>query len=154
MTIESDLAKGSPLRFSFDEIPAHVKKQAAVKLIRSATFHPAKEGGSYKGTVVFCDSDFLVQDVRNEKQTAIVHRRSDLDFADNNLRWRAERRNIDRALIQVHYQAKDATPTQTAKVYNWNPGRELQREFQRIYKEVQRAMGKGSSAKKSGTAKK
>lgn len=147
MTTESDFVKSSPLRLSFDEIPAHVKKQAATKLVGNAEFHPAKEGGSYKGAVIFCDSDFLVQDVNNERRTAIVHRRSDLDFADNNLKRRVERSNLDGALIQVYYQAKDATPTQAAKVYNWNPGRELHREFQRIYREIRSAKGKDSNAK-------
>lgn len=153
MTTETDRAKSSHLRLRFDEIPAYVKEQTATKLVGNAVFHPAKEGGSYRGLVIFHDSDFLVQDVSNEKRTAIVHRSSDLDFGDNNLKWKADRGNLDGVLVQVYYHTKDARPTRSAKVYSWNPDRDLQREFQRTLKEILRAKNDPSSGR-SDVAKK
>lgn len=120
----SKQSKAGPERFSRDEIHPHIKEQASKRLVPGAEFHPAREGGSYKGPILYADNNFIVQGVGKDKDSAVVHRRSDLELVTSNLKWREENNRLGSTPIQVHYKGEKGAPSQSAKAYNWNPERE------------------------------
>ncbi len=113
-----------PERMTRDEIHPFLKEQAGKRLVPGAEFHPAREGGSYKGPVLYADKNYIVQGVGKDKDSAVVHKRSDLELVTSNLKWREENNRLGSTPIQVHYKGEKGVPSQSAQVYNWNPERE------------------------------
>lgn len=120
----STSAKAGPERMTRDEIHPFLKEQAGKRLVPGAEFHPAREGGSYKGPVLYADKNYIVQGVGKDRDSAVVHKREDLELVTSNLLWREENNRLGSTPIQVHYKGEKGAPSQSAKAYNWNPERE------------------------------
>lgn len=122
--------------FKQDEIPVEVKAFINNRLGNDANgnpitndknepakinIFPAKEGGTYKGTVILNNADFVVQSV-GTGQTAVVHRKSDVELQGKPLQNRDQSNSLHGADIQVFY-TKDK-----AKAYPWNKEKDLEKK--------------------------
>lgn len=106
-------------RMPHKDIPPHLNEIAARKLKipeGDLSLNPCREGGGYKGKVLHADSNFIVQAVGKEGKSAVVHRTADLDFQNQNLKWRSENQRLGSVDVQVHY-GRDGK----AKVYPYDP---------------------------------
>jgi len=80
---------------------------------------PAKEHGSYKGTIILNNADYLVQAVGKDQRTAVVHRKADVELVGSKLAWRDQNQRMHGADVQIHYSGS------TAKAYPWDRDRAL-----------------------------
>ncbi|MCF3643141.1 hypothetical protein LXM94_24595 [Rhizobium sp. TRM95111] len=122
----------TPVAYRMDagEIPQDLRTSIAGKLGKEAELYPAREDGSYKGPVVHADKDFIVQAVGKNQQTAVAHRREDVQMQGASLQGRDANNDLVNRNIQVHYRGEQA------KAYPWDAQREAQ---QRSEKSTDRA---------------
>lgn len=91
-----------------------LRAKIASQIGHEAVAYPAKVGGSYKGPVIHADESFVVQAVGRERNSAVVHQRSDLEMQGAQLRQRDRNNDLNNRNIQVHYRGT------TAKVFPLN----------------------------------
>ena len=117
---ESKTSYRGEYRMKPAEIPEGIHLSIADRLGLEAEAFPAREKGSYKGPVIYADSDFIVQAVGKNQQSAVVHRREDVKIVSATLRGRDANNDLENRNIQVHYQGD------SANAYPWNPEKEQQ----------------------------
>lgn len=123
-------------RMDAGEIPQEIRTSIAGKIGAEAEVFPAKENGSYKGPVVHADKDFVVQAVGKNQQTAVVHRRADVEMMGASLKGRDANNDLENRNIQVHYRGEQA------KAYPWDAQKEQQ---QRAARASDRTAERGAS---------
>ncbi|WOP85254.1 KfrB domain-containing protein [Citrobacter koseri] len=123
-------------RMDAGEIPQEIRSNIAGKLGTEAEVFPAKENGSYKGPVVHADKDFVVQAVGKNQQTAVVHRREDVEMMGASLKGRDANNDLENRNIQVHYRGDKA------KAYPWDAEKEQQ---QRAARASEKSAERGAS---------
>ena len=101
-----------------DAIPEGIKAAVADKLGADARAAPAREGGGYKGKVIYANERYMVQAVGQKQENAVVHRKSDVEFVGQKLGWREQNGMLNGVNVQVHYNGDKA------KAYVWNQERE------------------------------
>lgn len=101
-----------------DAIPEGIKAAAVDKLGSEARVAPAREGGGYKGKVIYANDRYLVQAVGQKQENAVVHRKADVEFVGQKLGWREQNGLLNGVNVQVHYNGDKA------KAYVWNQERE------------------------------
>lgn len=107
--------KDRPYRIPESAITDDVRAVIASKIGDQAVAYPAKVGGSYKGPVIHADDSFIVQAVGKDRNSAVVHQRSDLEMQGAQLRQRDRNHDLVDRNIQVHYRGT------SAKAYPMNP---------------------------------
>jgi len=101
--------------FPQEEIPSELTMAIKAKIgVEKPMILPAKEHGSYFGSVLLNGNNYLAQVVGKEGKTVIVHRKGDLDLVAQRLQWMNEKMRMNGQPIQVHYNEGRAT------VYPWN----------------------------------
>jgi hypothetical protein len=114
----------TPLRGEYclppDDIPQEIRADIASKLGSQAEVFPAREEGSYRGPVIYADERFIGQAVGKNQQSAIVHRREDVEIVGAALNGRDANNDLKGRNIQVHYQKG------RAKAYPWDAEKERQ----------------------------
>ncbi|MDR0576126.1 MAG: hypothetical protein LBI87_00950 [Candidatus Accumulibacter sp.] len=83
---------------------------------------PAKENGSYKGTIILNSESYIVQSVGKEARTAVVHRKDDVELVGSKLKWRDENKKLHNADVQIYYN------DDKAKAYPWDKNKTLGQE--------------------------
>lgn len=101
-----------------EAIPEEIKAAVADKLGADARAAPAREGGGYKGKVIYANDRYLVQAVGQKQENAVVHRKDDVEFVGQKLGWREQNNMLNGVNVQVHYNGDKA------KAYVWNQERE------------------------------
>lgn len=101
-----------------DAIPEGIKAAVADKLGADARTAPAREGGGYKGKVIYANDRYMVQAVGQKQENAVVHRKSDVEFVGQKLGWREQKGLLNGVSVQVHYNGDKG------KAYVWNQERE------------------------------
>lgn len=101
-----------------DAIPEGIKAAVADKLGADARTAPAREGGGYKGKVIYANDRYMVQAVGQKQENAVVHRKSDVEFVGQKLGWREQNGLLNGVSVQVHYNGDKG------KAYVWNQERE------------------------------
>lgn len=101
-----------------EDIPTGIKAVVADKLGENALAAPAREGGGYKGKVIYANAHYMVQAVGKKQENAVVHRKSDVEFVGQKLSWREQNGKLTGIDVQVHYQGNKAM------AYVWNQERE------------------------------
>lgn len=109
--------KRKPGRILMDEesIPAQLRRMLAEQLDAGAQISPAREGGGYKGRVIYSSDLFLVQAVVGG---AVIHRQQDVKFLGQRLELRAKDGLLANLNIQVHYAGSKG------RAYVWNKDRD------------------------------
>lgn len=83
------------------------------------TVVPAKENGSYKGSIILNNENYIVQAVGREAKTAVVHRKEDVELMGSKLKWRDENKKLHNADVQIYYSGDKA------KAYPWDKEKAL-----------------------------
>lgn len=110
---------GKPL-FDAKDMPPGIKAAGEAKLPEGAKVVPAREGGGYKGKVIYANDHYVVQAVGAKQENAVVHRKEDVQMMGQKLEWREKNGMLNNVSIQVHYNGDKA------KAYVWNQEREQQ----------------------------
>lgn len=79
----------------------------------TARISTAKENGSYYGSVILNNDNFIVQAVGRERLSAVVHHKIDVALQGASLAMLDAKKTMNGASIQVHYTGA------TAKAYPW-----------------------------------
>lgn len=92
---------------------------------------PAKENGSYRGTVILNNENYIVQAVGKEAKTAVVHRKDDVELMGSKLKWRDENKKMHNADVQIYYSGEKA------KAYPWDKEKALAAPAKEASKDAQ-----------------
>lgn len=115
---------GKPI-FDPKDMPEGIKAAGEAKLPEGAKVVPAREGGGYKGKVIYANDHYLVQAVGAKQENAVVHRKEDVQMMGQKLEWRERNGMLNNVSIQVHYNGDKG------KAYVWNQEREQQARAER-----------------------
>lgn len=118
----TNAAKSKEPQYRMDpaEIPSSIRGQIAEKLGKEADAYPAKDGGNYKGRIVYADDKYIVQSIGKGEKTAVVHDRAEVDIKGASLLSRAANNDLEGRNVQIHYREQD----KGAAMYPWNAQKE------------------------------